>query len=157
MARCGYATVSFSPVFNTDRKVTQVIGSGIDITQRKLVESQLARAMSRLELSLEVSEISTWSWNMETNSVLSNPTLNRMFGFEENEQLTLTSFIEQMDESVQGRVGAAIERTIQTGCRYDEEYPIRLRDGKIRHIRAVGRVQPPADGQPNEFFGVVST
>ncbi len=147
--------LSFGPVRGPDGGVTRVIGCGIDITERKIAEVELAEAKERLELSLEVSDVATWNWNMETDAVLSNPALNRMYGFNPDEQLVLADFVNQMDESVQGRVSAAIEDAVKNAAKYDQEYPIRLRNGELRHIRAVGKVQQ-ADGiRPQQFFGVV--
>lgn len=147
---------------NPDGSVKRWVGMNIDIDEQKsaqqsLLESknQLAEAKERLELSLEVSGVATWNWNMETDSVISNPALNRMFGFDPDENLTVGKFISQMDESVQTRVSAAIDDAVKNGGTYDQEYPIRLRNGQLRHVRAVGKVQRADAARPQQFFGVV--
>lgn len=126
-----------------------------DITYRKIWELELADAKARLELSLEVSGVATWNWNMGTDDLISNPALNRMFGFELDEKLVIADFISQMDDSVRERVVAAIEDAVQNGGTYDQEYPIRLRNGEIRHVRAVGKVHHAGQFEPQQFFGVV--
>jgi len=126
-----------------------------DITYRKLREIELADAKSRLELSLEVSGVAIWSWNMQTDAVISNPALNRIFGFEEDQELTVNDFIRQMDESVRERVRAAIDDAIKNGSTYDQEYPIVLKTGEIRHVRAVGKIERGDGFKPQQFFGVV--
>lgn len=147
---------------NHDGSVKRWIGMNIDMddqksTQQSLLESknQLAEAKERLELSLEVSGVATWNWNMETDGVISNPVLNRMFGFDPEEILTVGKFIKQMDESVQARVSAAIDDAVKNGGTYDQEYPIRLRNGAVRHIRAVGKILNADSARPQHFFGVV--
>ena len=146
---------------NSDGSIRRWVGMNTDIDVQKraeheLVESKdkLSDAKARLDLSLEISGVATWNWNMETNDVISNPALNRMFGFEEDETLTVSDFIAQMDEAVRSRITIAIEEAVKNGSTYDEEYPIRLRDGSIRHIRAVGKVSPAEDSKPPHFFGV---
>ncbi|KAA1261452.1 Autoinducer 2 sensor kinase/phosphatase LuxQ [Rubripirellula obstinata] len=144
-----------NPVVDDDGKVTHLVPSAIDIHDRRQAEIGLAEAKARLELSLEVSGVATWNWNMETDDVISNPALNRMFGFEPDEKLTLESFVHQMDDSVRARVTAAIEDAVQKKGTYDQEYPIRLRNGEVRHVRAVGKVEGDDESKPKQFFGVV--
>ncbi|TWT98868.1 PAS domain-containing protein [Neorhodopirellula pilleata] len=156
-----------NPVRDSTGNVTHLIPSAIDIHDRRQMQTELADAKARLELSLEVSGVATWNWNMETDDLISNPALNRMFGFDPNENLLLEDFLSQMDEPVRKRVIAAIEDAAENGGTYDEEYPIRLKNGEIRHVRAVGKVHKPreisnrdeihqaSDLQPPQFYGVV--
>jgi len=127
----------------------------IDITERKQRDQQLAGAKARLELSLHVADVAPWNWDMQANDLVSNPTLNRLFGFDKDATPVLADFIERMDDDVKQRVAAAIEHSMTTGETYDEEYPIRWPNGEIRHVRARGNVRHFEDGQARDFFGVV--
>lgn len=156
-----------NPVRDPSGTVTHLIPSAIDIHDRRQMQTELADAKARLELSLEVSGVATWNWNMETNDLISNPTLNRMFGFEPDEKLVLDDFISQMDESVRERVVAAINDAVQNGGTYDQEYPVRLRNDEVRYVRAVGKAHLASesrgvgetgradDFKSRQFYGVV--
>ncbi|QEF98942.1 Autoinducer 2 sensor kinase/phosphatase LuxQ [Stieleria maiorica] len=138
-----------------DGEIIGCVVTFFDITERRRDERILAEAKMRLELSLEVADIAPWSWDMQTGQPVSNPTLNRLFGFDEDATPALLEFIQRVDESSRERVSLAIERAIKTGEVYDEEYPVRLPDGEMRHLRARGLVRA-ADGVAEDFFGVIA-
>ncbi|WP_165440549.1 PAS domain S-box protein [Rubripirellula amarantea] len=127
----------------------------IDITERRKAEIELADAKARLELSLEVADVAPWNWDMQTGEPISNPILNRLFGFEEHESPPLKEFINRIDESVREDISNAIENAIATGETYDQEYPVRWPSGEVRHLRARGRVRMSNEGVTQDFFGVV--
>ncbi|QDV45562.1 Autoinducer 2 sensor kinase/phosphatase LuxQ [Stieleria neptunia] len=127
----------------------------IDITERRSAETELADAKDRLELSLQIADVAPWSWDVRSGQPISNPILNRLFGFAENESPSLHDFLERIDPSVRNHISSAIQNAIAEGNIYDEEYPVRLPSGEVRHLRARGRVRRSADGVAEDFFGVV--
>ncbi|MGB7324757.1 MAG: PAS domain S-box protein [Rubripirellula sp.] len=133
-----------------------VVVTFIDVTDLKRSEEDLFDAKTRLDLSLSVADVAPWSWDMRTNEPVSNPTLNRVFGFPEDASPTLSEFIERMGEADRDRVAAAIEHSIETGETYDMEYPIRRPNGEQRYVRARGDVRMSDSGQAKDFFGVVA-
>nr|WP_246151947.1 CheR family methyltransferase [Rubripirellula reticaptiva] len=138
-----------------DGTVDRWVGMNMDIHDRKITEIELADAKQRLELSLNVTDVAVWNWDMQTNDVESNAILNRHFGFPEDSKPTLSEFISRMDESARERVSAAIEHSIETGEVYDQEYPVHWPSGEVRHIRARGHVRLTETGELQDFFGVV--
>ncbi len=140
---------------NPDGEIRRWIGMNADIDDRKRAEERLAIAKDRLELSMEVSDVAPWNWDLQNNELVSNPTLNRLFGFSENEIPKLSEFVERIDESLRDRVSQAIQRTMQTGEPYDEEYAVRFPSGETRHLRARGKARLHSDGVMQDFFGVV--
>ncbi|WP_182868260.1 PAS domain S-box protein [Stieleria mannarensis] len=137
-----------------DGEIIGCVVTFFDITERRRDERLLADAKMRVELSLEVADIAPWSWDMRTGQPVSNPTLNRLFGFDEDATPALSEFMDRIEESSRRRVSSAIERAIQTGEVYDEEYPVRWPNGDLRHLRARGLVRA-TDGVAEDFFGVV--
>ncbi|MEZ6132961.1 MAG: PAS domain S-box protein [Planctomycetaceae bacterium] len=138
-----------------DGRTVGCVVTFIDITDRRRSELELADARARLELSLEVADVAPWSWDMQTGDPVTNPTLNRLFGFQEDATPSLSDFLGRIAESAQDRVSAAIRRAISTGETYDEEYPIRWPGGEVRYLRARGRVRRSDEGMAEDFFGVV--
>jgi two-component system CheB/CheR fusion protein len=140
---------------NPDGEIRRWIGMNSDIDDRKRAEERLAIAKDRLELSMEVSDVAPWNWDLQNNELVSNPTLNRLFGFSENETPKLAEFVERIDESVRDRVSRAIENSMHTGEPYDEEYSVQFPSGETRHLRARGKARLSNDGVMQDFFGVV--
>ncbi|MGB7347222.1 MAG: PAS domain S-box protein [Pirellulaceae bacterium] len=138
-----------------DGKTVGCVVTFLDITERKRAETELADAKTRLEISLQVSDVAPWSWDIQTNAPVANPMLNKLFGFDENACPALDEFLERIDESAREKVSAAIERSTKNGDVYDEEYPVCWPNGEQRHVRARGRVRTNCHGEIEDFFGVV--
>ncbi len=126
-----------------------------EIDESKRNEVLLADARSRLDLSLEVADVAPWSWNMQTNEVVSNATLNRLFGFAESDQPILADFIARIDPDAQERISNAIKYSMATGETYEDEYMVRWPCGETRYVRARGQVRMSKSGTAADFFGVV--
>lgn len=126
-----------------------------DIDRAKRGEIELANAKARLELLLEVANIAPWNWDMRTGDIVSNPTLNRLFGFGADAAPRLADLVARIDPTAQSRVSAAIEHSIKTGETYDQEYSIHWPSGEVRHIRARGEARMSDAGEMEDFLGVV--
>jgi len=131
-------------------------GVASDITERKNLEIKLADAKTQLDISLEAGGMAPWSWDVENDAAVTNPMLNRMFGFHETETPALSDFIQRIDESARSRVLDAIKRATKLGENYDVEYPIHLPSGEIRHVRARGQTRHGEKGKLEDFFGVIA-
>ncbi len=126
-----------------------------DIDDTKRAEEELVDAKTRLDLSLEVADVAPWSWDTHTGDVVSNPILNRLFGFSDTDKPSLADFMARIDPEAQPRVSAAIDHSMRTGETYDEEYLIRWPSGEERHVRARGQVRLQNGSLPQDFFGVI--
>lgn len=59
----------------------RVVGTALDITQRKLLEHQLAEQGTRLRTILEGSDVGTWEWNIETGETVFNERWAQIIGY----------------------------------------------------------------------------
>lgn len=144
-----------SPVRDSQGRITHLIPSGVDIRHRKVAEQQLATAKTRLDLAMEVSQAATWGWNVDDHKPVSNPNLNRLFGFEADDARDFDEFLARIDEGDRERVRAAVQRSITEATLYEEEYRVNLPNGKSRWLHARGQAQHSDEGQFEEFHGVI--
>ncbi|QDS99493.1 PAS domain S-box protein [Adhaeretor mobilis] len=144
------------PVTNEDGKVTHLIPSGVDIQDRKEAESNLADAKERLDLAMQVSQVAAWSWHMETNEVVADDNLKRLFGFNIDDNPKLSTFLSRIDEGDRARVAESIERSVQDGEYFKEEYQINKPSGERRWMRARGSARQGRDGSVDDFYGVIA-
>eukprot|EP00913_Durusdinium_trenchii_P005659 g5277.t1 len=129
--------------------------AGIDDSDIAQAASALAIAKTRLDLSLAIADVAPWSWDMQTNNVEPNPTLNRLFGFDEDAKPGLADYLERIDAADRERVADAVERSTGQGETFDEEYAVCLPGGEKRHVRGRGSVRLSDTGELLDFFGVV--
>jgi len=151
-------TIDFmlAPVRDGEGRVTHLIPSGVDISERVQQQEQLSDALTRLDISLKVSGAAVWSWDTKLNQPKHNEGLNQLFGFAPAEEPELSKFLERMHKDDRDRVASAIQRSLDEGGPYKEEYRVILPSGDIRWLRAVGQTRRTPDGQIGDFFGVVS-
>ena len=140
---------------SVDGSVRRWIGMNSDIDERKRNEDEIAATKERLQLCLEVSNVAPWHWDAETNDLVPNPILNRLFGFDEEDSPKIAEFIARIDPSARERVSTSIENAIKNGDTYDEEYQICWPNGEVRHVRGRGRARLSNDGTFADFFGVL--
>ncbi len=80
-----------------------------------------------------------------------------MFGFRPEYGISLEDAIGQIREDYRDTVSAAIEAAIDNETSYDIEYPIIGHgDGKLRWVRATGKLYPGEHGTKPHFSGVVT-
>lgn len=70
------------PYRNADMAVNGVIVTFIDITSLHEVQSQALKLTERLEMAMNIGEISWWDWNVKTNKVKAGRLKSTMLGYE---------------------------------------------------------------------------
>ena len=136
-----------------------VMSFAFDVTE--LVEARLhaEEAERHLSFALEVSEgIGIYDWDTRKDSIAVDERFLRAFGLDPAkavDQLPLEEFLNAIHTDDRGRVGAAVQRAVETGEDYEEEYRLTGEAGLNRHVLARGRCLRDAQGQPGHFTGVV--
>ncbi|HQX48909.1 MAG TPA: PAS domain S-box protein [Planctomycetaceae bacterium] len=143
------------PIISSDGRPIRYVTVSRDITEQRAKSMELAAAKSKLDLSLEVSNMSPWSWDVKNNVPIIDPVSKKYYGLPEDKSLTVQDVLNQIDESHRDRVSSAIQHALEVASEYDEEYPVWLPSGKKRWVRARGQSIWNDDGTFGDFFGVV--
>ncbi|MHC5598633.1 MAG: response regulator [Nostoc sp.] len=86
-----WVSVKGRGVYDATGQLLQMLGVLMDITERKLSESERQHTqMLRIELQLledilETAQVGYWDWNLRDNQGYFSPTFKRMFGYEAHE------------------------------------------------------------------------
>ncbi|MEJ7559301.1 MAG: ATP-binding protein [Pedobacter sp.] len=144
-------------IFNEQGTPIRFIGTLMDITDQVLIRQQLIASEERLSLAIESADLGTWFINTETGVITPSTRVKEMFGFHAEEEMPLNAAIDQIVEEYRDGVVEAINSAIETGKRYDIQYPvIGFRDGIIRWVRATGKLYPAENGQKPIFSGTIA-
>jgi len=137
-------------------KPTRMIGSMMDITERKQVEEAIKEGQERLELALKGGELGLWDWNIQTGEMEFNERWAEMLGYSPDEIKKHISawknmvhpddipyVIEILDAHLEGRLPF-----------YEAEYRIKCKNGDLKWILDRGRVfERDKDGKPVRATG----
>ncbi len=119
-----------------DGKVVRIIGSDIDITERKLAEERLSLATSRLQLAMEASRIGVFDADFSTGYTNWDAPTRAIYGIGGDQQIKFGGLWESMlHPDDRDRVIKAVEDHIARLTPYDNQFRIIRPDGSIRHIR----------------------
>ncbi len=129
-----------------------------ETTERKQVEEKLRDVQARLETTLAVTEIGTWSWDIENDRVQADANLQRMFSLNSAEAAggSLQSYVQAIFPGDRDRVGLAIQHALQSASgAYEIDYRLGQTDRAVTWVTARGKVERNAAGKPMRFPGVV--
>ena len=133
--------VNGAPLFDGDGAVDSVVFSLTDITDQRLQERELAETRRRLELALEATDTGVWEWNLETDTVRWNETLERLMGFEPGAfEGTLEAFVDRVHPDDIDRVRGKLDRAIEDDTLYQTEFRMREQDGTYQWVEVRGRI-----------------
>jgi len=126
-----------------------------DVTEQEQHKRELRETKQRLDLALQGSDTGVWDYNMDTNEVLWDETVERLFGIESDEfEGTLDAFIERVHSDDRDKLKSAIQTAIKEDEQFESEYRIPRDDGEQRWVRARGGIF--SDDGSERMVGIVT-
>ncbi len=140
-----------------DGSVWQIIGSLVDITERKQAEEALRAKEADLTEAQRVAHIGSWQWDAKTDVTIGSDELLRIYGFDPATQ-TMPDFRGQRGRCYPvedwERINAAVQRTLETGVGYELDARV-IRNGTTIWVTTRGEVVRDATGQIVGLRGTV--
>jgi PAS domain S-box-containing protein len=119
--------------------VVRIVGTHLDITERKRTEMALRESEERLTLAFAGAREGVWDWNLETNAVAYSPRWTQMLGYAEDEIEPHISAWERLvhpdDRSLADEAHDSVTRGETT---YEAEFRLRHKDGRYIHVLSRG-------------------
>jgi PAS domain S-box-containing protein len=147
---------SYSPVVESDGRVSAVVLSMRDLTEYNLIIRQLRESEARLHLALDISSDGVWDRNVVTGETVFGENWAKLLGYtlDEIKEKNL-KFIDFLHPDDREKTTALIEEHFQGKTeRYVAEFRIRTKEGKWRWILARGQVvERDEHGAPLRFLG----
>lgn len=146
------------PIKAADSSVTEWVGIHTDITDRIVAEQEAQENDERYRLALEASgNIATWVVHPETNTGFLDERFAAIFDVDleiATHGAPIQVFTERIHDEDRKRVEEAIADAIRTGERYDIDYRIVQRSGKVVWVTVKGKMfNAKTTGKPR-FAGV---
>lgn len=141
---------------DADGEPVEIIGSWMDITDRKEMEESLCGSQARLEEAQRIAHLGSWDWNLLTGNVFWSNEVYRIFGLDSQTfDLNYDAFLAQIHPEDRFMVDEAVRKTLTEGSSYDIDHRIVCPDGSVRHVHEQGQVIYGEDGEPVRMSGTV--
>ena len=109
--------------------------------------------MERLNEVEAISQLGSWSWDIETDVVSWSDELYRIYGLApQSMPMSYGTFLEMVHPDDRAALEAAVQRCYLEGEPYVENHRVVLPDGRLRWHQGRGRVVM-SDGRPVRMFG----
>jgi PAS domain S-box-containing protein len=133
---------------------TGVIGTLVDITERKRAEEALRTSEERLQLALDAAQLGFWNWDITTGEIVWSQKCHALYGVPPDTQMNYERFLQAVHPEDRERIDAALRRAVEERTSYDEQKRTIWPDGSIHWTASRGQVYFDATGQPIRMTGV---
>ena len=146
------------PVRDASGQIVEIIGTTMDVTERKQVEDSLRRSESHLAEAQKLTHTGSWAWQLaDRNAVHLSEEWYRIYGFDPAKGApTWEEYFERVHAEDRLRLKGIIEHAIEEKADYDQEFRILLPNGILKWIHTVGH-PVLSDAGDLEGFGGSST
>jgi len=143
------------PVKDASGRIVEVIGTTMDVTERKRVEDSLRRSESHLAEAQKLTHTGSWAWRLaDRKTVHLSEEFYRIYGFDQAEGApTWEEYFERVHPEDRLKWKGTIERAIVEKVDYDQEFRILLPNGVVKWIRTVGHPVLSDAGDLEQFVG----
>ena len=150
-----HISVSASPIRDPHGRVIGASSIKRDVTERKQVAEKLRQSQERLHLALKAARMGTWSWDVTTNALSWDESLESLYDLGPGEKITrYEQFMERVHPDDRAFVESSVERALSGTGGLDYEFRIVLPNGRVRWLADQGRVVRDQSGKLLYMTGV---
>ena len=143
------------PVRDVSGQIVEIVGTTMDVTERKRIEDSLRRSESHLAEAQKLTHTASWAWRLpEWKAVHLSEEWYRIYGFDPVQGApTWEGLLERIHPEDRLKWAGEVERAIAEKADYDHEFRILLSNRKVKSIRTVGHPVLSNTGVLEGFVG----
>ena len=152
---CSWWITSLKPLFNEAGNIYRIIGTSVNITQRKQAERELQKSEERWDLALQGTGDGIFDWNLMANEAFFSTQYKQMLGYTdsevENSYQGWRNLVHPEDiDSTEAIWRAYVNHEI---TQYRSEFRLLCKDGSYKWILARGIAQWNQNGEAIRMIG----
>jgi len=126
-------------------------------SRRRLAEASCSELSERFELVARASNDAIWDWNLVTNTLWRSDGYTKLFGWDEETQPTLDSWVKNLHPDERDNVVRSLHRPINSGeSSWADEYRFRRKNGTYAVVHDRGFVIHDLFGRPVRMVGGIT-
>lgn len=151
-----YATVlDRGRIVREDGKPTRMVGSMLDLTERKAAEAALRQRTAQLNFTLAATGVGMWLNSMPLETLDWDHRTRSLFYVPDGEQPTVELFWNRLHPDDRQRTHLAMESALRGASLYTIEHRVvNPATGEIRWLKSMGQATYDVDGKPLRFDGI---
>jgi PAS domain S-box-containing protein len=148
------------PLKDANGRVTKWMGIAVDIHDRKIAATEIARANQHMLMATESADAGIWDYYPQTQKVKCTEHCLRIFNLQPGTEVSLELFFSLVHPKDRARINALVENAMDPAGpgEYDADYRIVWADGTMRWIFAKGKCFFEGDAaarKPVRFSGML--
>ncbi|MDH3326293.1 MAG: PAS domain S-box protein [Gammaproteobacteria bacterium] len=143
-----------TPILDNDGKLIGILGIARDISERKKMETALQENEYNLLKAQKIAKIGNWKLNPDTGEVEGSKELLNIFEIG-NDEMTLNNFANVIHPDDREKTLNFVENCIENGSSWIDEYRLRLKDGSLKWLQAIGEPVLNNEGKTTSIIGIV--
>lgn len=141
--------------FDNEGKPLRMLGTHLNITERKEAELRQQESDQRLAFALDAAGIGDWNMDLRTNIAMRSLQHDRCFGYTEAvAEWGYDTFLAHVHELDRERVDQAFKMAVAGQGDYDVEFRTVWPDGSIHWLLSKGRFYFDDEGKPYRVSGI---
>ncbi|NOS81541.1 MAG: PAS domain S-box protein, partial [Nitrospira sp.] len=150
------ADATFGPLRDAAGAIINVIGFGVDITERKRAEEALRSSEFRLNKAQRLAQIGSWELDLLTNNLTWSDEIYRIFEIDSVAfQASYEGFLNLVHPDDLEMVDRACSDSVASRTPYDITHRLLMKDGRIKFVQEQCRTDYLPDGTPERSLGTV--
>lgn len=149
-----YFDYEYAPLRDQEGKVTGILITVYDVTEKVITRQHVEEARERLQLAVEATNLANWDLDLLDNSILHSDQMIDILGHPPGTKLTHHQMRSQVLPEDLPVVLKAMEVALQSGI-YQYEVRIRIPNGNIKWIKTQGKVVFNESGEPLKMLGTL--
>lgn len=143
-------------IADLEGRPTRIVGVVVDVTEKIRARTSLVELQRQLEEAQALAAIGSWSWDVVTGEVVWSAETYRLLEVEPGTELSFDLVLAMAIDDAQRQKFLQQTQDALAGVRpYDFEASVRRKDGSIRTVHNLGRVERTADGAPRRMTGLM--
>jgi PAS domain S-box-containing protein len=142
-------------VVSRSGEVVELVGTAVDVTQRRQAEEALRRSEAHLAEAQRLTQTGSWARSLK-GDVYWSEQMFRIWGFDLMQRPPdRDTVLQRVHPDDRDRARQNGDTGMRGGTAIDQEYRIILPDGTVKHLHAVGRPILSGTGELIEMMGTV--